>query len=52
MVHITIQPIIYHDLIFANLDLESKAGQYPEPISYGSPWYLNLLYENVNMQQW
>ena len=31
MVHITIQPIIYHDLIFANLDLESKAGQYPEP---------------------
>ena len=31
MVHITIQPIIYHDLTFANLDLESKAGQYPGP---------------------
>ena len=26
-----LQPIIYHDLTFVNLDIESKAGQYPEP---------------------
>ena len=26
-----LQPIIYHDFIFVNLDIESKAGQYPKP---------------------